>query len=160
MSSLNRNWWCCKPKVSLFILLFVSDIWLGSWHSVRLHTWHGCDYCCWGNDICWDFHGECYSWWMSLKMAFFALVCVVKTSLGARIEIMAFPLQIHQYLREQFCHEPRRVNYICCVIWYCSSRAARNNFDFFFPLDIRKTSLCAATSRIRARLMSDLAFIL
>lgn len=74
---------------------------------------------------------------MSLKMAFFALCVGVKTTLGAWIKIMAFPLQIHQYLREQFCHESRRVNYIWSVIWYCSRRALRNNF-FLFPLDIRK----------------------
>lgn len=97
VSRLNCNWWCCMLRVapvSVFISLFVSDIWLKSWHSVRLHSWHGCDYCHWGNDIGWDFHGECYSWWMSLKLAFFAL-CVVKSSRGAWIKIMVFPLQIH-----------------------------------------------------------------
>lgn len=138
---LNYNWWCCILRVaplSVFVLLFGSDIWLKSWHSVRLHSWHGCDYCHQGNEICWDFHGECYSWWMSLKLAFIRSVCVVKSSLGAWIKIMVFPLEIHQYLREQFYHEARSVNYICSVIWYCSSRAMRNNFYFFFALNIRK----------------------
>lgn len=147
VSHLNCNWWCWMLRVgpvSLSIYIAICE-----WYLTEKLTQ------CQAPQLTWlwllllrEWHLLRFPWRVLLlvdviKNGLFLSACVVKTSLGARIKIMAFPLQIHQYLKEQFCHEPRRVNYICSVIWYCSSRALRNKFYFFFPSTSENQPLCS-----------------
>jgi len=99
----NDKWLSCSfpPRAHISTLIF-------DWQPVMelhllLHGSHVFD-CCRGNDICWDSHTECYSQWMPLNQPLTQHptppppILAVKTCLRSRTKIMAFPLQIHQYL--------------------------------------------------------------